>query len=222
MTFIEIYIILFSFISPSLLSFYIHTQIWISYCCRRMLFFIITKIFFFIPLFFPLYSFFNINIANGVSNKYNPIVNKWIYLLTFHRIFLLHQLDGFVGFSVIERRKEVLFFFILIAVVSTHLFSLFVWFIFFFRVANSTVEYSAFKCDSNFYTFLWSNGFVHTIGRVCKTTTDPERNEWKKQHVVSIVVSMENSKNISLLLDRAKIHVSIFGSQQNKFTVGLN
>ena len=62
---------------------------------------------------------------------------------------------------------------------------------FFIRVANSMVEYSAFKCDSIFYTFLWTNWFIHTIGRVCKTTTDPERNEWKKQHVVSMV----NSKN---------------------------
>jgi hypothetical protein len=27
---------------------------------------------------------------------------------------------------------------------------------------------------SIFYTFVWSNGFVNTIGRVCKTETDPE------------------------------------------------
>ena len=71
---------------------------------------------------------------------------------------------------------------------------------FFIRVANSMVEYSAFKCDSIFYTFLWTNWFIHTIGRVCKTTTDPERNEWKKQHVVS----MANSKNISFLFDPAQ------------------
>lgn len=82
-------------------------------------------------------------------------------------------------------------------------------FLFFFwrgeGVANSMVEYSAFKCDSIFYTFLWSNCFVHNLGRVCKTTTDPERNEWKKPHVVSIA----NSKRISFLLDRTIFFVWI-------------
>lgn len=69
-------------------------------------------------------------------------------------------------------------------------------------VANSTVEYSAFKCDSIFYTFIWSKRFVHTIGKVCKTATDPEGNEWKKQHVVS----RENSKNIFFLSDLVQIN----------------
>ena len=33
------------------------------------------------------------------------------------------------------------------------------------------VEYSAFKCDSIFYTFLWRNYFVHTsVGTTTNTT----------------------------------------------------
>lgn len=46
-------------------------------------------------LFSRISSFFNTNIDNSVSNKYNPIMNKWIDLFILHRFYI-----GFIDFNL--------------------------------------------------------------------------------------------------------------------------
>ena len=60
------------------------------------------------------------------------------------------------------------------------------------------------------------NGFIHTIGIVCKTATDPWK-EMNGKNSMSYQLSMENSENISLLLDRYKTLFELL--EQNKMNL---
>lgn len=127
---------------------------------HKSLFFLLkfTIFYFFLVLYCILFS--NTHIDNSVSNKYNSIVDKWIYFSPCHRFDWFHSRNGFIGFSVIQEvffcmiqfvlpfqiqccdyavQFNLFIYFIGILIVSTHSNS-------FIRVANSTVEYSAFKC----------------------------------------------------------------------------
>ena len=61
------------------------------------------------------------------------------------------------------------------------------------------VEYSAFKCDLDFFTFEWNYKFIQTFDKVCNMTTDLRRK-----------LSGENSMSFIFfanlkLIDKAKL-----------------
>lgn len=109
---------------------------------HKSLFFLLkfTIFYFFLVLYCILFS--NTHIDNSVSNKYNSIVDKWIYFSPCHRFDWFHSRNGFIGFSVIQ---EVFFLYDTIC----------------FAISNSMLWLR--RAIQPLYLFYWDSDCIYTF-----------------------------------------------------------